>query len=166
MLSFIWLTLFCTIASAAIIPLRPIRISTNVHHAHISKVKRASFYKREDDNTRPIATTTIYLTVGGDQPTDTPLSSATSTALPSSTTATPVLPSSTVESASTPSQTPVVDNNGTIKYVVAHHMVGNTFPYTLQDWADDIALAHASGIDGFALNMGIDDWQPARVADA
>lgn len=45
-------------------------------------------------------------------------------------------------------------------------MVGNTFPYTLQDWADDITLAHASGIDGFALNMGSDDWEPARVSDA
>lgn len=45
-------------------------------------------------------------------------------------------------------------------------MVGNTFPYTLQDWKDDIALAHQSGIDGFALNMGRDDWQPARVNDA
>ncbi|KAF8631025.1 hypothetical protein AX15_002636 [Amanita polypyramis BW_CC] len=52
------------------------------------------------------------------------------------------------------------------KYVVAHHMVGNTYPYTLNDWADDIAQAHAAGIDGFALNMGRDDWQPARVADA
>ncbi|THV05334.1 hypothetical protein K435DRAFT_745710 [Dendrothele bispora CBS 962.96] len=52
------------------------------------------------------------------------------------------------------------------KYVVAHHMVGNTFPYTLQDWADDISLAHSSGIDGFALNMGSDEWQPDRVADA
>ncbi|KAG6831948.1 hypothetical protein H0H92_006549 [Tricholoma furcatifolium] len=45
-------------------------------------------------------------------------------------------------------------------------MVGNTYPYTLQDWSDDIALAYASGIDGFALNMGVDVWQPDRVADA
>ncbi|KAK7469233.1 hypothetical protein VKT23_003722 [Stygiomarasmius scandens] len=52
------------------------------------------------------------------------------------------------------------------KYVVAHHMVGNTFPYTLQDWTDDIFLAHASGIDGFALNIGRDEWQPDRVTDA
>ncbi|KAF9070679.1 glycoside hydrolase [Rhodocollybia butyracea] len=52
------------------------------------------------------------------------------------------------------------------KYVVAHHMVGNTFPYTSQNWLNDIILAHASGIDGFALNMGSDSWQPARVADA
>lgn len=52
------------------------------------------------------------------------------------------------------------------KYVVAHHMVGNTFPYTLQDWEDDIQLAHSKSIDAFALNMGIDEWQPARVNDA
>ena len=56
-------------------------------------------------------------------------------------------------------------SNGT-KYVVAHHMVGNTFPYTLQDWMDDIQLAHSKSIDAFALNMGIDEWQPARVNDA
>ena len=52
------------------------------------------------------------------------------------------------------------------KTVVAHHMVGNTFPYTLQDWMDDIKLAHSKSIDAFALNMGIDEWQPARVNDA
>ncbi|EKM79227.1 hypothetical protein AGABI1DRAFT_74088 [Agaricus bisporus var. burnettii JB137-S8] len=57
-------------------------------------------------------------------------------------------------------------DNSLQKYVVAHHMVGNTYPYTLNDWADDIRLAHASGIDGFALNCGIDDWSAARVADA
>ncbi|KAG6830981.1 hypothetical protein H0H87_006632 [Tephrocybe sp. NHM501043] len=52
------------------------------------------------------------------------------------------------------------------KYVVAHHMVGNTFPYILQDWVNDVTLAHTSGIDGFALNIGKDEWQPDRVADA
>ncbi|TDL26045.1 glycoside hydrolase [Rickenella mellea] len=52
------------------------------------------------------------------------------------------------------------------KYVFAHHMVGNTHPYTMRDWADDIALAHANGIDAFALNIGSDAWQQDRVADA
>ncbi|TFK24974.1 glycoside hydrolase [Coprinopsis marcescibilis] len=52
------------------------------------------------------------------------------------------------------------------KYVVAHHIVGNTFPYTKQDWADDITLAHASGIDGFVLNTGGEVWEPDRIADA
>ncbi|KAF9483528.1 glycoside hydrolase family 71 protein [Pholiota conissans] len=52
------------------------------------------------------------------------------------------------------------------KFVVAHHMVGNTFPYTAQDWADDITLAHSSGIDGFALNVGSSPWEPVRVSDA
>lgn len=64
-----------------------------------------------------------------------------------------------------PGETQNVTTNGT-KYVVAHHMVGNTFPYTLQDWLDDINLAHSKSIDGFALNMGIDEWQPARINDA
>ncbi|KAH8825261.1 glycoside hydrolase family 71 protein [Flagelloscypha sp. PMI_526] len=52
------------------------------------------------------------------------------------------------------------------KLVVAHHMVGNTFPYTSQDWEDDIALASANGIDGFALNYGPDEWQPAQLDNA
>ncbi|CCM03533.1 uncharacterized protein FIBRA_05667 [Fibroporia radiculosa] len=52
------------------------------------------------------------------------------------------------------------------KLVVAHHMVGNTYPYSIDNWASDISLAHSSGLDGFALNVGSDSWQPARVADA
>lgn len=54
----------------------------------------------------------------------------------------------------------------TPKYVVAHHIVGNTYPYTISDWLEDINLAHQAGIDAFALNVGSDSWQPARVADA
>lgn len=45
-------------------------------------------------------------------------------------------------------------------------MIGNVYPYTLENWAEDVSMASASGIDGFALNMGTDEWQPARVADA
>ena len=60
-------------------------------------------------------------------------------------------------------------------------MVGNTYPYQLEDWKkgtsklpapaslthhSDISLALSHGIDGFALNIGSDDWQEARVADA
>ncbi|KAJ9123152.1 hypothetical protein QFC22_001345 [Naganishia vaughanmartiniae] len=50
--------------------------------------------------------------------------------------------------------------------VYAHHMVGNTYPYSQNDWATDVKLAKAASIDGFALNMGSDWWQPARVTDA
>jgi hypothetical protein len=56
--------------------------------------------------------------------------------------------------------------SSTPKLVVAHHIVGNTFPYTTQDWENDINLAYASSIDGFALNLGTDSWQPQQVADA
>jgi hypothetical protein len=39
-------------------------------------------------------------------------------------------------------------------------------PYTKVDWLADIQKASAAGIDAFALNYGIDLWQPARIADA
>ncbi|KAJ7078488.1 glycoside hydrolase family 71 protein [Mycena epipterygia] len=52
------------------------------------------------------------------------------------------------------------------KYVVAHFIVGNTYPYTFSDWNQDIVLAMSKGIDAFALNVGIDPWQLSRVADA
>ena len=45
-------------------------------------------------------------------------------------------------------------------------MVGNTYPYTQDTWASDIALAQANGIDGFALNVGTDSWQVTQVASA
>ena len=83
-------------------------------------------------------------------------STASSVAAPTSTTSVAAPQSSTLPSS----------DSSTPKYVVAHHMVGNTFPYTVADWQDDITLAHASGIDGFALNIGSDSWQPQRVADA
>ncbi|EIN11136.1 alpha-1,3-glucanase [Punctularia strigosozonata HHB-11173 SS5] len=45
-------------------------------------------------------------------------------------------------------------------------MVGNTYPYTVREWLEDIKLAHQHGIDAFALNIGRDEWQEARVSDA
>lgn len=45
-------------------------------------------------------------------------------------------------------------------------MVGNTYPYQVSDWTNDINKAYSYGIDGFALNMGSDYWQPLRIADA
>lgn len=56
--------------------------------------------------------------------------------------------------------------DGNQKYVVAHMMVGNTYPYTQDDWEADIRQAHGSGIDGFALNIGTDPWQSSQVASA
>ncbi|KAJ7125232.1 glycoside hydrolase family 71 protein [Mycena epipterygia] len=43
-------------------------------------------------------------------------------------------------------------------------MVGNTYPYSMDDWIADIADASANNIDGFALNVGKEDWQQDRVA--
>ena len=52
------------------------------------------------------------------------------------------------------------------RYVFAHHIVGNTYPYQLWDWEYDIVRALELGIDAFALNIGPDSWESARVADA
>lgn len=51
----------------------------------------------------------------------------------------------------------------TPKSVFAHFMMGNAYPYTTEDFEDDIKLAHANGIDAFAVNMGTDGWQPDHL---
>lgn len=61
---------------------------------------------------------------------------------------------------------PSLETRGTTKYVFAHHIVGNTAPYTQDTWAADIALAQANGIDGFALNVGSASWELTQVASA
>ncbi|THH14940.1 hypothetical protein EW146_g5466 [Bondarzewia mesenterica] len=96
-----------------------------------------------------------------------PVSFATSSMTPSPSLTIASTPVSSSSSSGPPTtSTAPASSEGSRKYVFAHHMVGNTFPYTVNDWAADISLAHSNGIDGFALNIGSDDWQPARVADA
>ncbi|KAJ3521152.1 hypothetical protein NM688_g9057 [Phlebia brevispora] len=60
---------------------------------------------------------------------------------------------------------PAKRDSGT-KAVFAHFMVGFTDNYAAADWAEDITAAHNAGIDGFALNVGSDSWQPSQVAAA
>lgn len=55
---------------------------------------------------------------------------------------------------------------GSTKYVVAHFIVGNSYPYTVDNWVSDIRLAHQYGIDAFALNVGSDSWESQQVANA
>ncbi|KAI5450005.1 hypothetical protein NCC49_003767 [Naganishia albida] len=92
------------------------------------------------------------------------------TAAPTTTKAsTTVKPSSTTSVAPSPTATvgsTCIAKDTREKKVWAHHIVGNTYPYTKDDWRRDIQLAQANGIDGFALNFGLDYWQPARIADA
>ncbi|KAG8958286.1 hypothetical protein FRC03_009284 [Tulasnella sp. 419] len=58
------------------------------------------------------------------------------------------------------------DSGGEPKLVIAHFMVGNTYPYGFQDWITDIRAASDNSIDGFALNVGRDSWNGDRVRDA
>ncbi|KAJ7188828.1 glycoside hydrolase family 71 protein [Mycena filopes] len=43
-------------------------------------------------------------------------------------------------------------------------MVGNTSPYSVNDWAADIKEASDNEIDGFVLNVGREEWQRDRVS--
>ncbi|KAJ7926937.1 glycoside hydrolase family 71 protein [Mycena leptocephala] len=50
--------------------------------------------------------------------------------------------------------------------VVAHFMAQNAFSYSQSDWTNDINTAKATGIDGFALNIALADYEVDRVATA
>lgn len=52
------------------------------------------------------------------------------------------------------------------KKVFAHYMIGFAYPSDEDFFNGQIKRARAVGIDGFALNVGIDYWQPDRVAKA
>ncbi|KAJ7170992.1 glycoside hydrolase family 71 protein [Mycena filopes] len=52
------------------------------------------------------------------------------------------------------------------KQVLAHFIMGNAEWYKPADWSSQIALAASKGIDGFALNVGSDDWQLDQVHTA
>jgi Glycosyl hydrolase family 71 len=55
------------------------------------------------------------------------------------------------------------DASTSAKMVFAHFMVGIVSSYQASDWANDIALASASGIDGFALNIGADSYTESQL---
>ena len=115
--------------------------------------------------------TTTELSVGNELtiPTSTIKSSNSSNAtnsmpvIESSTIATSASASAQTSAAAEPTSAP---SSADTHNVWAHHMVGNTYPYAESDWLSDIQAASSYGIDGFALNMGSDSWQPARIADA
>src|SRR5579859_8173154 len=50
------------------------------------------------------------------------------------------------------------------RFVFAHFIVGNTYPYTKADWVADIIAAQNLGIDGFALDLGTDSWEAGEIA--
>ncbi|KAG8897671.1 hypothetical protein FRC00_003951, partial [Tulasnella sp. 408] len=52
------------------------------------------------------------------------------------------------------------------KTIIAHFIVGNAYSYTPSQWASEIKMAAAQGIDAFALNLGYDSWQAGQVQSA
>lgn len=67
------------------------------------------------------------------------------TTSPTQTTQTPTPPP-----AAAAAVTKTVPSSSSPKCLWAHHIVGNTYPYTYDTWMSDIRLASSSGIDGFA----------------
>ncbi|KAK7689418.1 hypothetical protein QCA50_007210 [Cerrena zonata] len=66
-----------------------------------------------------------------------------------------------------PTNPPITSNVTVSKNLVfAHHIVGNTYNYTVQTWQNDISLAASKGIDAFALNIGRDSWESGQVSNA
>lgn len=61
-----------------------------------------------------------------------------------------------------PFTTPKESTNG--KLVFAHFMVGIVSTYTMNDWVYDMTLASSYGIDGFALNIGKDDYTDTQLS--
>lgn len=96
--------------------------------------------------------------------------SASSSSSPSDSPSATNSPSATASPSSTASPVPPTTGNppsaGGEHQVWAHHMVGNTYSYSRSDWETDIRLAQAAGIDGFALNVGIEQWQRDQSAVA
>ena len=111
--------------------------------------------------THTTSTTTTHTTSSTTHTTSTVPTTTKSSTTQTTSTANP----SVAGTATTPESTSVAGGSGP-KLVWAHFMVGNTYPYSQSNWASDISQAQSMGIDGFALNMGIDSWQPARIADA
>lgn len=60
----------------------------------------------------------------------------------------------------------VARQSGVPKVVVAHHIVGLTAAFTVDDWTSDMTLAKANGIDGFALNVGNDPFTTTQAQNA
>lgn len=49
------------------------------------------------------------------------------------------------------------------KKVFAHFMVGIVSTYAVGDWESDMQLAKSKGIDGFALNIGVDSYSQKQL---
>ncbi|KAJ3563808.1 hypothetical protein NP233_g8693 [Leucocoprinus birnbaumii] len=73
---------------------------------------------------------------------------------------TPTTPTTSKSATTGPKKT------GQPRLVAAHFIVGNAYPYTVDDWSKDITLAASKGIDAFSLNIGHEAWQFRRAQDA
>ncbi|KAG9034125.1 hypothetical protein FRB95_013770 [Tulasnella sp. JGI-2019a] len=62
--------------------------------------------------------------------------------------------------------TETLSKRATTNAVYAHFIVGIVGNYQEADWKNDFTLAQATGIDGFALNIGLDSWTATQLSYA
>ncbi|KAL7420747.1 hypothetical protein Q5752_004699 [Cryptotrichosporon argae] len=72
--------------------------------------------------------------------------------------------STSTSSSSSPSSSS--SSSSSDKYVFAHFMVGIVSSYTQAAWEADMTLAASKGIDGFALNIGVDSYTSQQLSYA
>ena len=142
-------------------------------YSRYSAAQISSMFSSSSSSTTSKTTTTTSKTTAATTTTTakttTTSTTSTSTKAATTTSSTSTIKTTTTSTSTTPTSyqpTNAVPASSNTKYVWAHVIVGNTYPYAYSDWMTDIGLAKAAGIDGFFLNIGSDSWQPARVADA
>ncbi|WVW84729.1 hypothetical protein I302_106764 [Kwoniella bestiolae CBS 10118] len=52
------------------------------------------------------------------------------------------------------------------RLAVAHFMLGNTYPFTEEDWLKTFDLAQDTSLDALALNLGPEEWQLTQASTA
>ncbi|WWD04916.1 hypothetical protein V865_002987 [Kwoniella europaea PYCC6329] len=52
------------------------------------------------------------------------------------------------------------------RLAIAHFMLGNTYPFTEDDWMKTLDLAEDTSLDALALNLGPEEWQLTQASTA
>lgn len=106
----------------------------------------------------------VGLSTTASNPSTTSLSLSSASISLSSAVSESVASASASASASAPALPPVTGTSD--KRVFAHYMVGIVSQFAQSDWEKEMSTAKAHGIDGFALNIGTDDYTQKQLDNA
>ncbi|ORX38896.1 glycosyl hydrolase family 71-domain-containing protein [Kockovaella imperatae] len=136
---------------------------------------------KTSSSTTTIKTTSTTTTTTKTVPTTTTTKTPSPTTTTTTTTRSTPTTTTTTTTTSTPSPSPLPANpagansvfgvanppgSNSQKSLYVHHIVGNTYSYSVSDWMNDMSQASAAGIDGFALNFGNLYWEFTQMDNA